>query len=67
VTAVVDVTAPEGRLVVREAYPASADLVQELKQIGVRPWFPEEHAAWTDRGWIDVEALEGEPMPRSHP
>ena len=66
VTVVVEVTAPDGQLVVREAYPCSEAVVRHLQDAGLTLWFAEEHAAWTDQGWIDVEALEGEPMERPH-
>jgi hypothetical protein len=35
-------------------------IIRELKAAGLRMWFPQEHAALTDQGWIDVEALEGD-------
>jgi hypothetical protein len=41
-------------------------IVRRLNANGVRLWFDEDHAALTDGGWIDVEALEGEPMTRAH-
>jgi hypothetical protein len=41
-------------------------IVRQLKANGVFLWFDQEHAALTDKGWIDVEALEGEPMTRAH-
>ena len=58
--------APDGQLVVRAAYPCSEAVVRRLQDAGLTVWFAEEHAAWTDQGWIDVEALEGEPMERPH-
>jgi hypothetical protein len=67
VTAVVNVTAPERQVIVREVYPTSFEVVRQLKHSGVRLWSAEDHAAWTDRGWLDIEALEGEAMPRPHP
>jgi hypothetical protein len=66
VTAVIEVTAPDRRLVVRAAYPTSRALIRQLKSAGLTMWQSEEHAAWTDYGWIDIEALEGEPMERPH-
>jgi hypothetical protein len=42
------------------------DILARLRSEGASLWFAEEHAAWTDHGWIDVEALEGEPMLRAH-
>ena len=66
VTAVVDVTAPDRQLLVREVEPARMALVERLKRAGITRWWAQEHAAWTERGWIDVEALEGEPMLRPH-
>lgn len=49
------------------SYADGLDIVGQLNADGVSLWFPENHAALTDQGWIDIEALEGEPMPRAHP
>jgi hypothetical protein len=58
---------PERRLLVRAAGPASGvqggqlkTAEAGLKHAGWSMWWAEEHAAWTARGWLDIEALEGE-------
>ena len=48
------------------SYDHGMKIVSELRDSGVLLWFAEEHAAYTEHGWIDVEALEGEPMPKPH-
>jgi hypothetical protein len=67
VTVVVDVTAPERQLVVRAAYPTNPAIVHQLTRAGMCLWSGVDHAAWTDHGWLDIKALDGEPMARSHP
>jgi hypothetical protein len=44
-TLVVDVSAPDCQLVVREVYPPSLTVTRQLTRHGLRPFIPEEHAA----------------------
>jgi hypothetical protein len=64
VTLVFDVTDTRVlRLVEVLPHVSNADgmrIIRELKAAGLRMWFAQDHAALTDQGWVDVEALEGE-------
>jgi hypothetical protein len=64
VTLVFDVTSIRAlRLVEVRPHVSHADglrIVSELNAAGVSLWFPQNHAALTDQGWIDVEALDGD-------
>ncbi len=74
-TLIVDVTAPDRQLLVREVHPFGStdegmEGVRRLKSEGLSFFFAEDHAGWTGksttdagspcRGWLDVEALEGD-------
>jgi hypothetical protein len=39
---------------------------RRLNEAGITRWWAQEHAAWTNRGWIDIEALAIQPAPRPH-
>ncbi len=74
VTVIVEVTAPDRRLLVRQvdrfrSVEEGAEGVRRLESEGLHPFFAEDHAAWAGKnatrtrsqcgGWLDVEALEG--------
>jgi hypothetical protein len=70
VTLVFDVTNMRAlRLVDVQPWVSEEDglhIGQQVRAAGASFWFPQDHAAFTDNGWIDVEALEGEPLRRAH-